>query len=85
MTDDYLYSTSAPFRTHDVLTMYSELVELVDQVSPQTAATLVAVHDRLQAIGLPYVEGFSVRFPNGLRFTRGWQSITTDSKWRHPK
>jgi hypothetical protein len=80
--DEYLFSTCARFAIADVRVAYDELVRLIDQISPQTANTLVNLHDRLESSGVPWVEGFSIRFPNGLRFTRGWQSKTIESKWK---
>ncbi len=80
-SDHYLAGPSAPFLIRDVLAMYEELVELVDQISPRALAALVRVHDLLEAVDVPYVAGFSVRFPDGVRFTRGWQAETIDSQW----
>ena len=82
--NDYLFSTSARFRIADVRVAYEELVRLIDQVSPETANTLIRLHDRLEVCGL-WVEGFSVKFPNGAKFTRGWQSKTVDSNWKAPE
>ena len=82
MKDDHIYSISARFRIADVRIAYEQLTALADQISPEAAAVLCRLNDRLTAVGLPYVEGFSVKFANGAQFTRGWQSATVDSRWK---
>ena len=85
MTDRSWTGTSAPFRVREILRLFEALTELADQVSPETASTMLRISDRLEAVGVPYLPGFSVRYADGTRLTRGWQSVTVDSKWRPPE
>ena len=81
-SDHYAAGPTAPFLIRDVIAMYEDLVELVDQISPRAAAALVRVQDLLEAVDVPSVVGFSVQFSDGAKFTRGWQSVTVESKWK---